>query len=239
LDNFQVGPGLGEGPRVEQIGAGEPAHGRKRRPQVNGQAVNHPGPPSIAFLALQNVPADPPVEPDQLGIDRQRRTLPGFLDPSLEFGEPGAVAGRRVSGFERHDLIPAQAQVAHVGDPDLPDCRWDSRAAVCPTARWTNLRPPVSAEKHRAITSITPEPDTEDDPAMTRLYLTGPMDDPVAEMTVEGHKKVMAALRDLRKKKLSPEAHRNAAAEIIERQKEEDRPLIEAYIREHGMPKIL
>jgi hypothetical protein len=74
---------------------------------------------------------------------------------------------------------------------------------------------------------------------MTRLYLNGPMDDPVAEMTVEGHKKVLAALGELRKKNLGPEAYRMAAAEIIERQKEEDRPSVEAYIREHGMPKIL
>jgi hypothetical protein len=140
------GSGLGEGPHVEQVGTGEPAHARKLCAQVRRQAANHPGTPSVALLALQDVPADPPVEPDQLGVDDERRAQPGLPDPGLQLAEPGVVAGRGVHRFERHGLILAQAHVAHFGDPDRPECRGSRRAGACPTSRWTRLRSPTPAD---------------------------------------------------------------------------------------------
>src|SRR5271165_5837662 len=90
------------------------------------------------------------IEPDQLGIDRQRRTKPGFPNLDLQLSEPGVVAGRGVRSFERHGVILGQAWGAHVGDPDLLGCRGTGRARTCPTARWTNLLPSASAVPMRS-----------------------------------------------------------------------------------------
>jgi hypothetical protein len=70
LDNFRVRPCLGEGPHIEEVGPGEALRALELGAQVERQPIDHLGAPSVALLALQNVTADAPIEPDQLSIDR-------------------------------------------------------------------------------------------------------------------------------------------------------------------------
>ena len=76
-------------------GTGKPPHAWKLRPQIQSQTLDHLCTPAVPLLALESVPAYPPVESDQLGIDGQRGSEPGFPDPGLQLGEPRAVAGSR------------------------------------------------------------------------------------------------------------------------------------------------
>jgi hypothetical protein len=70
LDKFRVRPRLGEGAHIEEIGPGEALRSLELGSQIERQSIDHLGAPPVPFLALEDVSADAPIEPDQLGIDR-------------------------------------------------------------------------------------------------------------------------------------------------------------------------
>jgi hypothetical protein len=55
--------------------------------------------------------------------------------------------------------------------------------------------------------------------------------------TVQGLRQMQRDCHELTKLGLSDEEYRRRARGIMERQKAHDRPLIEAYIKRHGMPE--
>jgi hypothetical protein len=101
LDDCVLGPGLGERAHVHEVRSGEPAEVGEHLAQVMGQAFDDFAAPSLVGLAVEDVPADLPVEPEQFGVDRQRGTLPGGVDAVLEASQPVRVPLGRV-GESRH-----------------------------------------------------------------------------------------------------------------------------------------
>jgi hypothetical protein len=93
-------------PHVEQVGPGQAFHLRKLRPEVLGQPADDPAPPAFRLLALQDGPADGPVQPDQLRVDRPQ--CPGACgpDPVLEFTEELGVAGGKGEATRFGQWVP-------------------------------------------------------------------------------------------------------------------------------------
>ena len=83
--------------------------------EVGRQSIDHFGAPSVPLLALKDIPANPPVETDQPGIDRQRGAQPGFPDPGLQIGEPIAVARWQARQLFRHDILMGNEHVPRHG----------------------------------------------------------------------------------------------------------------------------
>jgi len=96
LDDLRVRSCLRKGPHVEQVRPRQPAHLRELGPQVRRQPLDHLADPAVAGLTAQDIAAEPPVEPDQLGVDRQRRLQPGLADLALQISQLVAVAGREI-----------------------------------------------------------------------------------------------------------------------------------------------
>ena len=62
--------------------------------------VDDLGAPALGLLALHDVTTDTGVELHQLGIDHQRRALPGLGNLALELGQPiGVALGQGERGF--------------------------------------------------------------------------------------------------------------------------------------------
>jgi hypothetical protein len=97
LDDFLLSPCLGERAHLHEVGPGETAQVREYRAQVMSQALDDLAAPPQLSLAVEDIPADLPVEPEQLGIDRQRSTLLSGVDTDLEVGQPVRLTFRRVS----------------------------------------------------------------------------------------------------------------------------------------------
>jgi hypothetical protein len=58
----------------------------------SGQALDDLTAPPLLGLVVEDVPADLPVKPEQLGVDRQRGTLLGGVDAPLDVGQPTAAS---------------------------------------------------------------------------------------------------------------------------------------------------
>ena len=84
-------PGLGEGTHVVQVAPRPAPLVRELRSQVGREPVDHPAAPPGLLLPVQDVPADRPVQPQQLTVSRPH--LRG-TDPGLELLEQLGVAGR-------------------------------------------------------------------------------------------------------------------------------------------------
>ena len=91
MDDCGIGPGFGEGPHVEQVGAGETFHLGKGGPEVAGKAPDDFGSPALLGLADENVFSKLPVESDELAIDRERGPLLRLMDPGFEVRQPSRV----------------------------------------------------------------------------------------------------------------------------------------------------
>jgi len=100
LHNWEVGPSLGKGAHVHEIGTGEPLYLRKSRVQILGQASNDLIPPALLGLPDQNILPRLPVEFDQFPVYRQGCPLLGTVNSLFEVLEPLSV-GRR-HGFQGH-----------------------------------------------------------------------------------------------------------------------------------------
>jgi len=98
LDNFIAAsfqrPSLREAPHVMEIRPREARDGRELPTKVGGQSVNNPATPALTLLTIEDLVPDLPVEPDQLAVDRERRTSPGSRDPRLDLSEEPRIVGR-------------------------------------------------------------------------------------------------------------------------------------------------
>ena len=103
LDNFRIGPGLGESAHVHQVGTRKPLHLGERRAQVMRQPFNHLRTPPLQRLLRQNVAPHLPIQQYQLAIHRQRSALLGGVDAGFQTNEPVGVARRH--GCQRNGLI--------------------------------------------------------------------------------------------------------------------------------------
>lgn len=97
LDKFLLAPCLGERAHVHEVRPGETTQVREDRAQVVSQACDDLAAPSQPGLAVENVPADLPVEPKHLGVDRQSGTLLGIMDADLEIGQPVCITFWRLN----------------------------------------------------------------------------------------------------------------------------------------------
>src|SRR5665811_553027 len=61
--------------------------------QVAGQLIDDLGAPAALLLAAQDLPPDPPVEFDQLPVDRDRSPRPRRCDPPPDIGKELSVGG--------------------------------------------------------------------------------------------------------------------------------------------------
>jgi hypothetical protein len=115
LTKLAVRAMLGEKPHVLEVARRPAAHVRKGVLEVSGQAVDDLGAPALPLLALQDVASDAAVELHQLGIDRQRRALPGLGNLALELGQPVGVAlgqGERGAAGGRHAQVSSSSASA-------------------------------------------------------------------------------------------------------------------------------
>ena len=94
LTKLAIGAMLGKKPHVFEVAGRPAAHVRKGIFQVARQPVNHLGTPALGALPLQDVAPDEPIQLHQLGIDGQRRALPGISNLALELGQPVGIAFR-------------------------------------------------------------------------------------------------------------------------------------------------
>ena len=89
-----VGVAVGEGPHVDQAAGAEPAHAWKLGPKIRREPVDDPGSPPLGLLAVQDPPADRPVQADQLGVHHSGCPDPGLRDLGLHRREQVAVPVR-------------------------------------------------------------------------------------------------------------------------------------------------
>jgi hypothetical protein len=69
LDNFLLSPCLGECPHVHEVSPGETAQVRENDAQVMSQPLYDLAAPPQLSLAVEDIPADLPVELEQFGVD--------------------------------------------------------------------------------------------------------------------------------------------------------------------------
>ena len=91
LTELAVRAMLGKKPRVFEATGRPAAHVGKGILQVTGQPVDDHGAPTLGLLVLQDALPDTAVELHKLGIDRQRRALPGLGNLAFELGQPVGV----------------------------------------------------------------------------------------------------------------------------------------------------
>ena len=92
LHNFLVWPGLREAPHVLEVAAGEPLAVGELLPEVGGELVDHLRPPREPVLPLEDVPADRPVEEDELAVHGERCLNAGSTHPVLQVSKEVFVA---------------------------------------------------------------------------------------------------------------------------------------------------
>jgi hypothetical protein len=144
---------------VHEDRPGEAAEIREHLAQVMGQALDDLTAPSLLGLAVEDVPAYLPVEPEQFGIDRQRGTLLGGVDATFEVGQParqGSAAGSSIPRAGR----PSASRRAPPGPGLAFPVRWLSSRRADTSVRAANGAPKnatfascgdlsVDAEAHR------------------------------------------------------------------------------------------
>ena len=64
-----------------------------------GKPVDYPGTPTLCSLLGEDIPANRPIEENQLAIDRERSTNLGGTDASFEVLEEFVVAGGELEAF--------------------------------------------------------------------------------------------------------------------------------------------
>jgi hypothetical protein len=71
-----------------------------------GESVDHPGAPALSSLPGEDVPADRPVEQDQLAANGEGGPDLGILDAALELLEQFRVARRWLERFFHGISLP-------------------------------------------------------------------------------------------------------------------------------------
>lgn len=92
LHNLYVGPRLREGAHVVKVPPAEPAHLGERHAQVGGEPIDHLRAVGLGVLAIEDQPTEPPVELDQLSVDRKRGSRARRLNFRLHSFEQNGVA---------------------------------------------------------------------------------------------------------------------------------------------------
>lgn len=101
LPNSEIGAHLREILHVFQMATGEPLHFREGFLEVGRQAIDDPGPPALPVLALQNLRADPVIQPHPLPVRGERRPYrieirrPGKAPVRLRYPDPTPEAPPR------------------------------------------------------------------------------------------------------------------------------------------------
>ena len=93
LDDCGIGPGIGEGAHVEQIGAGKTFHLRESGAKVAGETLDDFGTPALLGLTGENVFPQLPIEGDEFTVDRERGALLRLMNADLELRQPSSVVG--------------------------------------------------------------------------------------------------------------------------------------------------
>ena len=104
-DNFSGWPRLGECSHVEQVAARETGHLRELGSQVVREPVDDLGAPPFGRLAVEDHPAEVPVETDEFAVDGEDGAGPGGLDRRLRVGEHGGVVVRDRCRGSGHGLV--------------------------------------------------------------------------------------------------------------------------------------
>ncbi len=95
LRNLAVRPRTGKLPHVFEVPERQASHLRELGPQVARQPVDDLAAPALLLLALEDLIADTPVEPDQLLVDGERGTRARRSDLALETLEQLGVTIRK------------------------------------------------------------------------------------------------------------------------------------------------
>ena len=93
LHNWFLRPGLGQSTHVLEASRAEPLDARKLILEIMGKPVDNLGTPTLCFLPGEDIPANGPIEENQLAIDGERSTNLGDTDASFELLEELLVAG--------------------------------------------------------------------------------------------------------------------------------------------------
>jgi hypothetical protein len=102
-DILVVRPRSRELAHVVDVAARQAGHPRELSTQVCRQSLDDLGAPPFILLSRKDLPANPPVEPDQLLVDGERSARAGRADLALKpFEQLGVVA--RKCGWRR--LLP-------------------------------------------------------------------------------------------------------------------------------------
>jgi len=109
LHKLLVGVDLGQRAHVVQAAPREALHGGERVAQVVGEPVDHLGPPPMLSLTRQDLPADLPVQRDQLAVHGERGSHLRVRDA------PRQLTQQRLVSRRRH--IPVSCH--HVPSPSL------------------------------------------------------------------------------------------------------------------------
>ena len=129
---------LGKKLHVLEVAGRPAAHVRKGVLQVIGQAVDDLDAPAMDPLALHPVPPDAAVKLHQLGIDGQRRALPGLGDLAFELGQPVGVAfgqGERGAVGGLHSKTSSSSASAS-GRRSWPEIRRGNRVSRSAARFW-------------------------------------------------------------------------------------------------------
>jgi len=143
-------PGLGEGPHVVQVAPRPTALVRELSSQVLCEPVDHPAAPAGLHLPLQDVPADRPVQLQQLTVGCPGRPHPRRPHPGLELLEQprrSQPAPAEAHSRPLRQVSPGGGQPGgHGGGPGCttPRPAWlshPSRELICPAARTCSSAP--------------------------------------------------------------------------------------------------
>ena len=97
LHNCRIWPSPSQIPHVPKVPGGKPPEVRKLSPQISCQSGDDPGSPALISLALKQLPADPPVQEDEVAVDGQQGVATGLSNTPLQVPEEVVVVppGRR------------------------------------------------------------------------------------------------------------------------------------------------
>jgi hypothetical protein len=109
LHDCPLGPGGREGPHVLEIPRRKALHVDKGLAQVGGEAVDHLGSPAGAFLAVEDHPAEVPVQQHHRRIGGEDDAQPLLLDALLDLGERLGIVARHPGqrwGYRKGSSLP-------------------------------------------------------------------------------------------------------------------------------------
>jgi len=102
LHNFGIWPGFGEGPHVFEVARREPLHAGKGGAEIGGEPVDDLRAPAGGGLAVEDLPANLPVQAREFPVEAQRCPEPRPPDRLLQLREQDGVALRHRVGFRTH-----------------------------------------------------------------------------------------------------------------------------------------